>query len=267
MKSITVIRRIREWMLIALGALAVCLGAHQAAFTETITSPSVSLAPTAASQAASQAALQSAAQSGGAITLEPLPIQLPRPVELGTLKELRGVNLEPYNRSAVRAAPMVPKGCVVLSLKKPVTSSDDSPIVGSLDMITDGGKEARDGDYVELGPGRQWVQIDLEKTCEIYAILIWHNHQDRRAYRDVAVQVSEDSDFITGVKTLFNNDIDNSLGLGIGANKEYVEDHQGKLVEARGVKARYARLYSNGGTAGDGNHYTEVEIWGKAAVK
>lgn len=267
MKSFTAIRRTRQWMLIALGVLVAGLGAHQASFAEMQTSPSASLAPSAASQTGLQVASQAATQSGGTDTLAPLPIQLPRPVEIGTLKELRGANLEPYNRSAVRAAPMAPKGCVVLSLKKPATSSDDAPIVGSLDMITDGVKEARDGDFVELGPGRQWVQIDLEKTCEIYAILIWHNHLDRRAYRDVAVQVSDDSDFITGVKMLFNNDIDNSLGLGVGANKEYVEDHQGKLVEAKGVKARYARFYSNGGTAGDGNHYTEVEIWGKPAEK
>jgi hypothetical protein len=30
------------------------------------------------------------------------------------------------------------------------------------------------------------------------------------------VQTADDPDFITNVRTLFNNDIDNSLGLGVG---------------------------------------------------
>ncbi|HOQ88675.1 MAG TPA: hypothetical protein PLX03_00915, partial [Candidatus Hydrogenedentes bacterium] len=80
---------------------------------------------------------------------------------------------------------------------------------------------------------------------------------------DVIVQVSDDPEFKEGVKTLYNNDIDNSAGLGVGQDKEYIENYKGRLIDAKGVKARYIRLYSNGNTADDRNHYVEVEVWGR----
>jgi len=75
--------------------------------------------------------------------------------------------------------------------------------------------------------------------------------------------VADDADFNVNVRTLFNNDHDNSAGLGIGKDKEYIETYMGKLVDAKGVKARYIRLYSNGSTGSDMNHYIEVEVFGK----
>ena len=65
------------------------------------------------------------------------------------------------------------------------------------------------------------------------------------------------------VHTLFNNDDDNSVGLGAGNDKHYVETSEGKLVDAKGLRARYVRLYSNGNFSNDLNHYTEVEVFGK----
>ena len=82
---------------------------------------------------------------------------------------------------------------------------------------------------------------------------------------DVVVQVADDPDFIDNVKTLFNNDGDNSSGLGIGKDKAYWETNEGKLIDAKGVVARYVRLYSKGNTADDQNHYTEVEVYGLPA--
>ena len=35
------------------------------------------------------------------------------------------------------------------------------------------------------------------------------------------------------------------------------------MVDAKGVSARYVRLYSNGNTSDELNHYTEVEVYGK----
>ena len=82
-------------------------------------------------------------------------------------------------------------------------------------------------------------------------------------FHDVVVQVSNDPDFIEGVTTLFNNDQDNSAGLGIGKDREYFETSEGKLIDAKGVKARYVRLYSRGSTYNDPlNRYTEVEVFG-----
>lgn len=147
---------------------------------------------------------------------------------------------------------------------KPVSSSDEEPIIGELKMITDGDKEAADGSYVELGPFLQHVTIDLEDIYEIYAIVIWHYHKQPRVYFDVIAQVSDDPNFTTDVRTLFNNDIDNSAGFGVGKNMHYIENYLGKLIDAKGVRARYVRLYSNGNTADDVNHYIEVEVYGRS---
>ena len=129
--------------------------------------------------------------------------------------------------------------------------------------ITDGDKEAADGSYVELGPFVQHVTIDLEAMYEIYAIVVWHYHMQAQVYFDVVVQFADDPDFIENVRTLFNNDIDNSAGLGVGEDMHYTETNEGKLIDAKGVKARYVRLYSQGNTSDDLNRYIEVEVYGR----
>jgi len=82
----------------------------------------------------------------------------------------------------------------------------------------------------------------------------------------VVVQVANDPDFITNVRTLFNNDIDNSSGMCIGKDMHYTETNEGKLIDAKGARARDVRLYSNGNNANDLNHYIEVEVFGKPAI-
>ena len=107
------------------------------------------------------------------------------------------------------------------------------------------------------------TRIDLEQEYEIYAIVIWHYHSMARVYRDVIVEVADDVDFIDNVRLVFNNDHDNSCGKGIGKGYEYVETYEGRLIPVAKQKARYVRLYSNGSTASEMNHYTEVEVYGK----
>jgi hypothetical protein len=192
---------------------------------------------------------------------EALKLQLPKPMFVGTPKNIRTPNLEPIT-GRPRGPFLVPVGTVLLSAGKPVTASDKEPVIGELSFITDGKKSGEDGYYVELGPGLQWVQVDLGKSQSLSAVVVWHYHSQARVYRDVAVQVSDDKDFISGVTTLFNNDHDNTSGLGIGKDKEYIETYEGKLVDARGTKARYVRLYSAGNTSNDMNHYVEVEVYG-----
>ena len=150
-----------------------------------------------------------------------------------------------------------------LALGKPVYSSDDEPVIGELELVTDGDKEAMEGSYVELGLSRQHVTIDLGQKAAIYAIVVWHDHKQARIYHDVIAQVADDADFIINVKTLFNNDKDNSSGLGVGKDREYVDNSNGKLIDAKGIPARYVRLYSNGNTSDKFNQYTEVEVHGK----
>ena len=195
--------------------------------------------------------------------LVPLDIKLPRPMFVGTPQNIRGVtNLEkPLGRD--RDPFYAPAGTRNVALGKPVTSSpDEEPIIGNIEMVTDGDKEATDGSYVELGPFRQSITIDLGAQFNIYAILFWHYHQQPQVYFDVVVQVADDPDFITNVRTLFNNDHDNSSGFGIGSDMHYVETAEGKLIDAKGVQARYVRLYSNGNSSNELNHYIEVEVFG-----
>jgi hypothetical protein len=194
-----------------------------------------------------------------------LQTKLPPPLFVGTPVPLNVTNLEPPTRGK-RPDFYVPAGTINLGRNKKVTSSDNNPDVGTLDMVVDGDKAGDEGSWVELGPGKQWVEIDLAKSANIYAVLVWHFHSQARVYRDVVVQVSDDATFRSGVTTIFNNDFHNELGLGAGKDLNYIETYQGKLIDAKGVKGRYIRLYSNGNTANKLNHYIEVEVWGKPAA-
>ncbi|MEO6236311.1 MAG: hypothetical protein ABIQ52_04885 [Vicinamibacterales bacterium] len=191
---------------------------------------------------------------------EELKLKLPKPMFIGTPTNLKSPNLEVVTGKS-RAPFFVAKGTVLLSGKKKVTSSDANPVIGELDMITDGEKSGGDGYFVELGPGVQWVQIDLGASHPLSAMLVWHYHSQARVYHDVIVQVSDDPAFKTGV-SIFNNDHDNSSKLGQGKDKEYIEVAEGRLFDAKGAQGRYVRLSSKSNTTNDLNHYVEVEVYG-----
>ena len=118
-----------------------------------------------------------------------------------------------------------------------------------------------------LRKGLQWVQFDLGSPQEIFAIVFWHAHDIAKVYRSIIVQVADDADFTTNVRTLFNNDRDNSAGLGAGTDRQYFETYMGKIVNAKGARARYVRLFSHGSTDSALNEYTEVEIYARPAAK
>jgi len=194
----------------------------------------------------------------------PLPIELPKPMFEGTPQNLSVPNLEkPLGRP--RDPFLAPAGVTNVARDKPVTSSDMEPIIGELEQATDGDKMGAEGSFVELGPALQYVTIDLGAPHEIYAVLFWHFHKTARVYLDVIVQVADDADFTKNVRTLFNNDQDNTSGLGAGKDMNYVETSEGKLVDAKGSKAQFVRLYSAGSNANDLNHYVEVEVFGRPA--
>ncbi len=193
--------------------------------------------------------------------LVPLVTALPEALFEGIKRPIKLENLEPVERE--QPPLLVPRGVRLLSEGKPVISSDPAPTIGALAYLTDGDKGAADGRYVELGPRKQWVQIDLEHVSELYGIWIWHYHKNPRAYIDVVVQVSNDAHFSPeATATIYNADHDNTCGFGPGRHMTYVETHRGRVVDAGGLGARYVRLYSNGNTSNDMNHYVEVEVWG-----
>jgi hypothetical protein len=191
----------------------------------------------------------------------PIDLQLPAPAFRGTPVPMEEPNVE-KPRGEPRPSFLAPEGTANLALGKTVICSDPMPTAGEVDLITDGDKEASDFGYLELRPGSEWVQVDLEQRATIFAVVLWHNHAEARVYRDVIVQVSDDPDFLDA-ETVFNNDYDNSSGLGVGSDMGYVETSEGKLIDCRGVEGRFVRLYSQGNTVDRKNHYTEVEIYGK----
>jgi len=190
-----------------------------------------------------------------------LKLELPKPSFYSVPFDFSKVDrLEPP-RKAPRESILVPEGTKIFSLGKTVTSSNMQLNVDTLAQIIDGDKEGGKSSIIELGSGIQWIQVDLDRLCNIYAIIFWHFHRYPRVYFDVAVQVSKDPDFVEAT-TLFNSDHNNSLGLGVGKDLLYIDTYEGKLLDAKGVRARYVRLYSNGNNNNDLNHYTEVEVYG-----
>ncbi len=194
--------------------------------------------------------------------LVPVETKFPKRVFIGTPADLRAPRTRPVQREAGPPF-LAPASTKNVALGKPVLASDPEPVIGELEMITDGDKEAAEGSYVKLGPLLQHVTIDLQARHEIYGIRVWHYHQEPRVYFDVIIQIAEDRDFTAGVKTIFNNDMDNSAGLGVGTDLHYVDTHFGELFDARGTAGRFVRLYSSGNTSNDQNDYTEVEVYAR----
>lgn len=189
-----------------------------------------------------------------------IELEYPAPFLTGTPVPISLPNLE--SADAPPAVVYAPAGVENIAFEKEVTSSDDFPIIGELELITDGDKESEEGYFVELAQGAQWVQIDLENEATLYGIGLWHFHTQKRAYVDVVIQLSNDPEFKEGVVTVFNNDHDNSLGFGAGKDLAYIETNKGKLISAKDTVARYVRLYSGGNTSNEMNHYVEVEVFG-----
>jgi len=197
--------------------------------------------------------------------LVPLEIKLPAPAFIGTPSDSPSAPNVEKPSGKPRPPLMVPPGVSNVALGKTVTTSATNTPLDKLAKITDGDKEATDASIVLLHKGVQWVQIDLTSPQEIYAIVVWHAHDSPKVYHGVVVQVADDAAFTKNVRTLFNNDRDNGDGLGVGTDREYFETNEGKLIEGKGTKARYVRLYSRGSTETRMNEYTEVEVYGRPA--
>lgn len=193
---------------------------------------------------------------------EKLKIKYPKPLVKGTEVPKGIPNLEKARAKGAKPKLLeIPKGCKNVAVDKEVTGSDEDPSVGELDMITDGDADGRE--FVQFKKGLQNIVIDLEEEYELHAVHLWHYHVEPRVYYDVVIQVSNDPDFITGVKTVFNNDHDNSSGLGKGKDKNYIEEFYGKSIKIKPTKGQYVRLWSKGSSGDKANHYVEVQVYGK----
>ena len=209
--------------------------------------------------------LAAASQSVVADDLTPIPLVLPPPAMKGTPQALPTNTTALPLTSDARPPFLAPKGVVNVALGKPVSASDTNLISGELKQITDGKKESFEENVVTLRRGLRWVQIDLQGEYKLYAVVIWHEFDKPIVYRDVIVQLSDDPEFKTGVQTIFNNDQMNAAGFGVGTDREYFENSltaAGKLIDAKGIQARYIRCYSKGSTDSALNSYIEVEAFG-----
>ncbi len=79
------------------------------------------------------------------------------------------------------------------------------------------------------------------------------------------MQVADDALFTKNVRTLFNNDDDNSAHCGKGKDKPYIETENGLILDTRGKNfrgnpARYIRFYSRGNNKDTYNHYADIEV-------
>lgn len=196
--------------------------------------------------------------------LEPVPIVLPKPGYEGTPPNFLNIPNMEKPSGKERGSFLAPAGVTNVAKGKKVTSSEKDPVVGDLDMVTDGDTAQIEGNNVELGRGVQWITIDLAASHEIYGVLFWHYYQPR-VYFSVIVQTADDEAFTKNVQTWFNNDTNNKAKQGTGKNLNYVETYEGKLVDCKGAQARYVRLYSAGNNANELNDYIEVEVFGRLA--
>jgi hypothetical protein len=197
--------------------------------------------------------------------LAPLVLKLPAPVFAGTPKAAPPDTTVETMPAKPGPPLMIPRDARNIAPGRKITSSDKNATRADLAKITDGIKDADEDAVVQLRKGLQWIQFDLGSPQEIYAVAVWHAHDTAKIFRSVIVQTAADEDFTENVRTLFNNDRDNSAGLGAGTDRQYFETYQGKVIDARGARGRYLRLYSDGSTDSKLNEYTEVEIYGRPA--
>lgn len=175
----------------------------------------------------------------------------------------------PHLRPEIKREPFtVPPNLENLALYKPVASSSKEPVIGDLDQVNDGLKKSGDFDFVELPPGHQWVQIDLEGIHTIHAVVIWHFYKNATIYNDVVVQVADDVAFTQNVRTLFNNDHDNSARMGQGTDPAFYTRWWGEIVDARGpdqagTRTRYVRVYTADGMEKETIKFVEIEVYGQ----
>ena len=199
--------------------------------------------------------------------LVPLILDLPKAAFVGTPPNDLQTNsyTEPYDPNKSRPPMLVPPGLKNIARGSKLTCSDTNATAEVLAKLTDEDKDAYDESIIFLRRGTQYVQMDLGSPHELFAIVIWHAHNMLKVYHDVIVRVAADPEFKQQVRTLFNNDQDNTSGLGVGTDREYFETREGKLIDAKGIKARYIRFYSRGSTNGGLNEYTEIEVYDRPA--
>lgn len=109
----------------------------------------------------------------------------------------------------------------------------------------------------------EYLQIDLSKNYDLNRLQMWRDFLTAKTYRDTVVLLSTTEDFTENVTTVYNNDRDNSLGLGYGLDYEYQETIGGNNIVFSSATARYIRIYSGGSDQNAENLFVEVKAFGR----
>lgn len=181
----------------------------------------------------------------------PIPIPISIPASTTTSSALEVPQTPESN-------PLDVAGLTELAKGKSVKGSS---AIKNANRITDG-NYADSAQYASMAEGTQWIQIDLGQTASLKSAKMWHYFDDARSYKSVVLQVSNDVTFKTDVTTVYNNDSANTLGQGVGSDKAYAEDSNGKVFSFDPVQGRYVRIWSSGSDVNGWNHYVEVQVFG-----
>ena len=154
-----------------------------------------------------------------------------------------------------------------VAIGRPVSQTGDAGYDSGSSLATDG--NMRNGAW-NIGPKATWRhrQLDIGGPWAIDSLRVWHELSDSRRirYKDVVMRLSTTADFSSDVTTVFNNDLDNSLGLGAGTDGEYDETESGKIVHFPQTRARYIRLHTFGNNYDDQNRLLEVMVGQRASL-
>jgi hypothetical protein len=199
---------------------------------------------------------------------------------------------EPFDLPPSEAPTLkLPSGSTNLAYGRSITTNFPDPIMGQLDMITDGNKGVltysdgrlryidADNCYVEFSPsihsmsgdeftklGPRFVQFDFQESNFFDAIWIWAGYRDHGydVVRKLVIQISQDPKFATNPTTVFNCDTDNSLGFGLGSDRPFASSRFGKLIRIKPTLGRYVRIWCNGSVMFPREtRLVEIEIYGR----
>ena len=152
-----------------------------------------------------------------------------------------------------------------LAFGQPVSQTGDAGYDSGSSLATDGNMRNAAWDIGPKATGH-YRQVDIGGPWNIDSLRVWHELSDSRRirYKDVVIRLSTTADFSSDVTTVFNNDLDNSLGLGAGTDGEYDETESGKIVHFPPTRARYIRLHTYGNNHDDQNRLLEVMVGQRA---
>ena len=195
--------------------------------------------------------------------LVPLKLDLPAPHFRG---HSQGCAQARERRAHLGQAASAPHGSGGVRNRAPagkISCSDTNATAGMLAKITDGNKEAVDTSIVSLRKGVQYVQfappgagrfavgIGRVRYAEDLSLRGGPGGRRRGVHRQRPHALQQRHPREQG-------------GPGAGTDREYFETNEGKLIDAKGAKGRYAPGRIRAGSSDSAlNEYTEVEIYGR----